>query len=204
MSGAIGAFVGGETAQDGTEIHCALPGDFHTKNVGGSDGAGLCVYCSMRHAGVWHDESVFAAMFDYMKQFPGGGYPAKVDKMVVKYCQEKGLPKPDYIHVEDSDLDILKSACQTGHLVMTTYSFSPTGRYRGQRIAHMVNLVHADDRHFVILDNNYMPKDPANPDNYEWLTPEEFRRVSSQGGGNYWAMILLKPGAPLPPKNPKE
>lgn len=57
--------------------------------------------------------------------------------------------------VEGSDLERLKLACRTGRMPGVTYAFSPTGRYGGARIAHMVNLVHADDQWFAVLDNNY-------------------------------------------------
>jgi hypothetical protein len=38
------------------------------------------------------------------------------------------------------DLDILNRACRTGRMPSVTYSFSPTGRYGGQRIAHIILL----------------------------------------------------------------
>jgi hypothetical protein len=194
----IDAVVGGEVGLDGTELQCPLPGDFHTKNVGGSDGAGLCVFCSMHHAGVWQNDAVFTGLFDWMKHHPGGGYPDKVDRMIEQFCREKNLPMPDYLQVEGTDLEILKAACRSGRMPGVTYSYSPTGRYGGQRIAHMVNLVHADDRHFVILDNNF----PGSA-NYEWLSPAEFQKTYS-GGRSGWAVIPLSPGPPLPPHNPKE
>jgi hypothetical protein len=96
--------------------------------------------------------------------------------------------------VESGVRVILKLACKTGRMPGVTYSFSPTGRYGGRRIAHMVSLVSADDRHFVILDNNY-------PGTYEWMTPEEFTR-SYTGGGQGWAVILLAPPPSPVPVNP--
>ena len=72
---------------------------------------------------------------------------------------------------------------------------TPIGRYGGQRIAHMVSLVHASERWFAVLDNNY-PGETA----YEWLSPDEFRRVWDEGNGT-WAMVLLTPPPPGPPKN---
>jgi hypothetical protein len=76
-----------------------------------------------------------------------------------------------------------------------TYSSSPTGRYGGSRIAHMVSLVHADDRWFAVLDNNY-----PGANLIEWMTPQEFQRTwTGMGGG--WAVILLAPPPPPPPVN---
>lgn len=113
---------------------------------------------------------------------------------MVKQCAaELGLPEPDYIQVTGKDLEILKAACASGRMPGVTYSFSPSGRYRGMRIAHMVNLVHADDRYFVVLDNNYVTGEK----HLEWLSPQEFARVYAPG----WAVIPLKPGPPFAPMN---
>jgi hypothetical protein len=137
-------------------------------------------------------------LFQWMRHHPGGGYPAKVDRMIQQFCQEKHLPRPDYIQVEGADLEILKAACRSGRMPGVTYSFSPTGRYGGHRIAHMVNLVNADDKHFVVLDNNY-----PGSSHYEWLSPEEFHKTYT-GGRSGWAIIPLRPGPPLPPHNESE
>jgi hypothetical protein len=184
-----GASVGGPE-RDGVRINCELPPGLHQKNTGGSDGAGLCVYASARHAGRWQNDPAFAGLFDWMRKYPGGSYPAKFKKTLEAFCREKGLALPPYVQVEGSDLEILKLASKTGRMPGVTYSFSPTRRYGGQRIAHMVSLVHADSGHFVILDNNYIGADA-----YEWLTPEEFKRTYT-GGRSGWAIILLVPGAP--------
>lgn len=188
----FGATVDGET-HNGVEVQLPLPPDFHTKNVGGTDGAGLCVFDSMHHSGIWCDEPVFAAIFDYMKNHPGGGYPDKVAKMVKQCAKEMGLPEPDYIQVTGKDLGILKEACRLGRMPGVTYSRSPTGRYNGRRISHMVNLVHADDNWFVVLDNNYVTGEK----HLEWMSPDEFLKTYSPG----WAVIPLKAGPPFPPSN---
>jgi hypothetical protein len=55
----------------------------------------------------------------------------------------------------------------------------------------MVHLVHASEKHFGVLDNNF-------PRSYEWLTPEQFLK-SYAGGRTGWSVILLAPPpAPLP------
>src|SRR5207253_8849189 len=79
------ARVAGAALEDGTEIDCDLPASLHVRNRGGSDGSGLCVFASMRHSGLWSDEPVFAALFQWMWTRPGGGYPQKVDRMVERY-----------------------------------------------------------------------------------------------------------------------
>lgn len=191
----VGAQVGGTTAPDGTEIQIDLPGELHQKNTGGSDGAGLCVYASARHSGLYQNNTVFAELFQWMRQHPGGSYPEKFDRTVEEFCREKGLPKPAYLQVEGKDLEVLKLACKTGRMPGVTYCFSPTGRYNGQRIAHMTSLVHADGRNYCILDNNY-----PGANQYEWLSEDEFQR-SYTGGKSGWAIILLDPGPPPPPRN---
>jgi hypothetical protein len=185
------ASVGGPVAPDGTEAQCDLPPELHLKNRGGSDGSGLCVFASMTHSGRWQNDPAFSAVFEWMWSHPGGGYPEKVDRVVEQMCREKSLPKPSYLQVEGGDVEILRTACRNGLMPGVTYSFSPSGRYGGQRIAHMVSLVHADERWFGILDNNY-------PGTVEWLTPDEFRR-SYTGGGGGWAVILMKEGPPPVP-----
>jgi hypothetical protein len=148
----------------------------------------------MRHSGLWHDEPVFSGLFEFMFSRPGGGYPQKVDRMVAAFCKDKKLSRPDYIQVEGSDVEILRSACRAGLMPAVTYYRSPTGRYGGRRISHMVSLVAAGERWFAILDNNY-------PKSYEWLAPDEFRQCYT-GGGSGWAVILLRPGPPPVPRPP--
>lgn len=194
LSAPVGAKVGGATNEDGTELQCDLPGALHQKNKGGRDGAGLCVFTSIAHAAHWQNVPLLEDFRDWMTKHPGGGYPEKVTKMIEQIAKEKGQPVPDYLQVQNNDLEILKAACASGRMPGVTYSSSPTGRYRG-RIAHMVSLVHADDRWFVILDNNY-----PGADKYEWMSPEEFIKTYS-GGRTGWAVILLNPPPPPPPRN---
>jgi hypothetical protein len=192
-----GAVVGGFTAPDGTEAACDLPVDLQQKNAAGRDGAGLCVFASMRHTGRWQNDPVFGGLFDWMKSKPGGGYPEKVDRMIQQYAGEKKLPLPDYVQIEDSDLEILKLACKTGRMPAVTYSYSPSGRYGGQRIAHMVSLFAAGEgpQHFwAICDNNF-------PGTLEWMSEAEFKKVYTGNQGSGWAIIHLNPPPPPPPHN---
>lgn len=188
----FGAKVGGSIAPDNTtELHCDLHGSQHLKNKAGSEGSGLCVFTSIDHAARWQNVQQLVGFRDWMTKYPGGGWPEKVTKKITEICKEKGVSEPKYIQIENKDLEILKSACSAGLMPGVTYDHSPTGRYNGQRIAHMVSLVHADNNWFCILDNNY-----PGVNQYEWMTPEEFRSVWSG-----WAVILLSPGPPPPPTN---
>lgn len=189
----VGAKVLGRVHEDGTEIRCDLDPTLHQRNTGGSDGAGLCVFASMRHTGLWQGSEVFAGLFQWMRKHPGGSYPSKTDQMIDRFCKETGKPKPRYLQVEGGDLEVLRKACQSGRMPGVTYSFSPSGRYGGSRISHMVSLVHADSKWFVVLDNNY-PGKADKEEVYEWLTPQEFARSYAPG----WAVILLDPPGPPP------
>lgn len=191
------ASVGGKTAPDGTEIQIDLPAALHLKNVGGSDGAGLCVFTSISHSARWSNVGLLENFRDWMKRYPGGGYPSKVDQKIAQIAKEKGVPPPAYLQIEGGreTLDVLRAALASGRMPGVTYSFSPTKRYGGQRIAHMVSLVHLDDKNAAILDNNY-----PGIDKYEWISVEEFLQTFT-GGRSGWAVILLDAGPPPLPWN---
>lgn len=192
---ATSARVAGPLLEDGTEVDLDLPARLHVRNRGGSDGAGLCVFASMRHSGLWADEPVFMALFEWMFTRPGGGYPEKVDRMVQRYCTLEGKALPPYVQIEGSDLEPLRRAVQAGLMPGVTYYRSPTGRYGGRRIPHMVSLVAAGPKWWAILDNNF-------PGTIEWMSQEEFLRSYTDGSGKGWAIILLTPGPPPLPRNP--
>lgn len=187
---ALAGSIGGPE-KDGVRIACELPNEWHIRNRGGSDGSGLCVFASCSHAGRWQNEPVFAGLFEWMWRYPGGSWPQKTQQKIEQLAKEKGLPAPDYLQVEDADLELLKAACRSGRMPGVTYCTSATGRYGGRRIAHMVSLVHADDRHFVVLDNNF-----PGENQYEWLSPDEFRRTYMCNGKAGWSVVLLSPPPP--------
>lgn len=186
----------GNVANDGTQAQIDFPHKRRVKNVGGRDGAGLCVFTSIGMQADWQDVDAMKAFQKFMRSRPGGGHPTKVRDMAEQLCQEQGVPVPDYLQVEGDDLELIAKAIANGHMVAVTYSRSPTGRYNGQRIAHMVNLVAAragPQKLWGVLDNNYI-------DEIEWMTEEQFKQ-SYTGMGGGWSVILLDAGPPLPPKN---
>ena len=191
----VGASVGGNVAPNGVEVQIDLPGSLHLLNTGGRDGSGLCVFCSIAHSARWQNVPVLEDFRDWMKKNPGGGYPSKVDKMIRQVCVERGQLIPPYLQIESTDLEPLVKACRTGRMPAVTYSYSPTGRYGGGRISHMVSLVHADPERDLwgILDNNY-------PRTIEWMNTVEFRRTYNAGGKG-WAVVLLACGPPPVPRN---
>lgn len=180
---------GGPT-RDGEVVTIDLDKSQHLKNVGGTDGAGLCVFTSITHSARYQWVEALLGFRKYMEGRPGGGWPEKVTAEVQRYCDKNGLQKPTVIQHAAGDMEFLKVALRTGRMPAVTYDGRDGVFYRG-RIAHMVNLVHLSDRWAVILDNNY-------PGQYLWMSPEEFRsRWLGNGGG--WAVVLLdSPPPPVP------
>lgn len=194
------AKVGGKVAPDGkTEIQIDLPGSQQSKNIGSPppNGPGCCVFRSIDHAARWQNLPALQQFPEWMvsKHIAGGGWPAKVSELIPEIAADRKLPVPDYVQVQGSDLTILKLATATGRMPAVTYGISPTGRYGGSRIAHMVNCVHATDTYFAVLDNNYIGES-----NYEWMSPTEFSQSYTINGGG-WAVILLDVGPPPAPRN---
>jgi hypothetical protein len=191
-----GAKVGGNVAPDGTEIQIDLPGEFHRRNVS-SRGEGCCVQTSIGHSARWQN---IPALIDFQKWVQekglrGGAGPSSVDTRIPRCCKDRGYPVAEYVQIQGRDTGILKAALRSGRFPAATYSESPTGRYNGKRISHMVSMAHGDEKWVAILDNNY-----PGPTNYEWMTWDEYMRVCNRGG-SYWAVILLSPGPPPPPRN---
>lgn len=175
---------------DGVEVNCDLPTELHLKNRGGSDGAGLCVFASLTHAGQWCDEPVAQHMFEFMFTRPGGGYPTKVDAMLKACAAEMRLPVPSYIQHTGGDPEFIERALATYRYVSCTYDGRDTaygGVYSG-RIAHMVNCVYLGQKWAVVHDNN-------TPGRWLWLPRAAFLE-RWKGGGGGWAVVLLRPGPP--------
>ena len=178
---------GGPTAPDGGRATVDLPAAQHMRNVGGSDGLGLCVFTSVEHSGRWQSIRALDGFQAWMRRRPGGGWPEKLDDMLARYCRETGAAIPAYIQHTGGDAEFLEAALRTDRMPCVTYA----GRddfYRG-RIAHMVNLAHLDETKAAIVDNN-------RPGVWVWMTRAEFlARWRDMGGG--WAVVFLD--APPPP-----
>lgn len=193
----VAGTVGGNRAPDGREIHCDLPADLQRKNST-SKNQGCCVWTSIHHAAHWQNVPAYQEAPKWIQehQIAGGAYPGAVQKYLPQMAKDRGVKEaPVFLNYEGSDLELLRLACKTGRMPGVTYSFSPTGRYGASKIAHMVSLVHADEKWFAILDNNYIGESQI-----EWLTPEEFKKTWI-GSGSGWTVILLNPPHPPVPKN---
>jgi hypothetical protein len=183
--------IGGPVAPDGkTEVTCDLPANLRTKNVGGRDGAGLCVFSSIGHSARWQHENRLEDFQKQMRAEPGGGYPQKVDAMIKKYG-----PGTPYLQYEGKDPTILRQALATGRMPSVTYNGHCPHYGMGRSIAHMVNLVYLDDHWACVLDNNFI-----GDNDLVWLSAKDFIQRWT-GGGNGWAVVLLSPGPPPVPHN---
>jgi hypothetical protein len=182
--------IGGPTAPDGkTEVACDLPVDLRTKNVGGRDGAGLCVFSSIGHSARWQHETRLEDFQQKMRAEPGGGYPEKVDAMIAKYGAGTA-----YLQYEGKDPQILEQALASGRMPAVTYN-GHDPHYGNATIAHMVNLVFLDDRWACVLDNNFVEENSL-----VWLSRHDFLQRWT-GGRSGWVVVLLAPPPPPVPHN---
>ncbi len=176
---------------DGETTSVSLPAELHLRNRGGSDGAGLCVFASLSHAGRYQAVPVAEAIFEFMFRYPGGGYPEKVDTMMRRCARELDRPVPEYLQHTGGDANVLELALATGRYPCVTYAGRDSQFYRS-RIAHMVNLIHLSSQLACIHDNNF-------PGKYLWMRRRDFLdRWRDMGGG--WCIVLLdSPPPPVPP-----
>lgn len=180
-----------EPTHNGTRATVDLPTSQQMKNVGGSDGAGLCVFTSLQHAARWQNIVDLEGYREWMRKRPGGGYPDKVDKTLAAYCREKGVPVPKYVQHTGGDIEFLELALKTGRCPCVTYAGSDDFYRYG--IDHMVNLAYLDEDEAAIIDNNRVGT-------WLWMSRKEFEsRWRARGGG--WAVVFLAP--PPPPYNGK-
>ena len=184
---------GGLVSPDGTEeIMCPLPASEKKKNVGGSDGSGLCVFTSIEYTARWANERALFDLQQYMHTQPGGGYPEKVDKIMATFA-----PSVQYIQCTKSDLSLLKEALASGRMVAVTYCGMDMHYGAHHRVPHMVALEHLSDKWAAVSDNNF-PGD----NQVVWMSPQEFIKRWKGMDGTGWAVILLQPGpTPIPRRN---
>lgn len=180
-------FVNSGPVYNGTRAVVDLPVSQHMRNVGGSDGYGLCVFTSLQHSARWQGVYSIEGYRRYMESRPGGGYPSKVDATLKAFCQSKGITVPDYIQHTGGDDGFLDLAIRTGRCPSVTYG-GKDGFYRSG-VYHMVNLAHIDADSAAIIDNN-------RPGVWVWMSRRDFLfRWRDMDGG--WAVVLL--GPPPPP-----
>lgn len=178
------AEVGGPVLH-GYEPQVDLPVSLRRKNVGGSDGAGLCVFTSIEEAARAQNVEALYFLQDLMRKEKGGGWPEKVDEMMKKYA-----PGVRYLQYQGKDPSVVKLALKTNRLPCVTLSWSE--RYGG-KVAHMVTSPFLDQGYGMFLDNNFIADDQL-----EGMSEAEWVRRWSLGGGG-WCVVLLDVGVPPVP-----
>lgn len=202
---------GGPTSA-GVRATADLPVSQHLRNTGGVDGLGLCVFTSAEVASRWQS-SALTGFQQWMTRQPGGGYPEKLEEMVVRFCRETRRDIPPYVQHTGGDEQVLDLAVRTGRMPCITYA----GRddfYGDQVIAHMVNLAHLDAERAAVVDNN-------RPGVWVWMSRKQLldrwrgvdangrpltvptRRGPMQVGGG-WAVVFLDPPPPPYAAKPAE
>lgn len=185
----VGTQEGGKVSPDGkSQVQTDLPVSQKMKNVGGTDGAGLCVFTSITWAMRYQNEPDGTHFRKDMQGERGGGWPEKVDQMMKKYA-----PGVKYIQDTSGDPEILRAILDSGRMACVTYNGHDC-HYSGS-IAHMVDLVCFDGKWACVSDNNFI-----DDSQFVWMSPEEFiQRWKGTGGG--WVVCLLSPPPPPVPHN---
>jgi len=177
----------------GRVARASMPLTLYIRNTGGSDGAGLCVFTSIYHTGVY--QGLWLQDFrKWMERRPGGGWPEKVDRMLKQYCQEKNVSLPDYIHITGlKQMDLVEKAIASGRMVCITWG-TDYSHYNGQTIAHMVNCVHLDKEWGAIVDNNF-------PREILWVKRPIFDSYAAwtgrRGSDGFWGIIFTDGAMPV-------
>lgn len=189
--------VGGDVSPDGKEpVAIPFPVELRRENIVSPRGSnqGCCVHTSAHHIALWQSIPQWKEFPAWVqsKGIPGGANPGLFKQRTTAICKERGLPEPAYIQVTGGKnvVDMIKLALRTGRKVGATYCYSPTGRYGGARIAHMLNVVHCTDQWVAVLDNNYIDK-------LEWIPADQFLPVlAGRSGQDGWIIVALNPGPP--------
>jgi hypothetical protein len=170
---------------ESVEVVCDLPKEQQVKNFGApKDGLGLCVFASMDMLARWHNVLPLIDIIHKIQE--GGGYPEKVDRVIKQHA-----PGVKYIQYEGASPEILDAAMSERRAACVTYGYGE--RYgQGKTIAHMVILVHLDQKCACIVDNNF-------PGTYEWMSRDEFLKRWKHPDGKGWAYAFLEsPPPPIP------
>lgn len=181
----------GEPALEGRSANAPIPSEFHIKNEGGSDGAGLCVISSVLANGSYQgvpgleggagEAGKQSTLWRTAKSRPGGYYPEKLAELV-----DEVMPGEGYASFLDTDPAVLDRLSKMGYAIGLTMN---TGElYDWQKISHMVSNVHFDWANDLAchVDNN-------RPGVYVWTTAKEtLRRAIDGAAGEYWAWIWTR------------
>lgn len=194
MLAACGVSLGGWVeigpGRDSTAIDCDVPASMRIRNTGGTDNAGLCVWASAQMAASFQNTKELLDIFKYMQTQPGGGWPARVDKIM-----KERAPGVKYKQYEGDSLDFIQEGINSGRPVCVTLGLGPEKIYGGQTIAHMVLCVGMNEKETAILDNN-------DPENIWIIETSEFKKRFIHPNTSGWAFYTLNPPPPPVPRLP--
>lgn len=173
-----GEVVTTEPAYRGERASAPIGREYHIRNEGGSDGAGLCVYSSVIIAGAYQgvadlDRLKQSRLWHYAKARPGGSYPEKLarDLNAVYPLEQTGEKWSQYTGRDTSVIDKLSRA---GYPVCSTMDTGALYDYK--KIHHMITLAHYRANGWAcVVDNN-------NPGQYHWMPATEYDRRAFDGG----------------------
>lgn len=141
------------------------------KNWLGNKREGSCVWASTITLLRWQGR--YATAEKIRKKYGNGEWPedwmAKMEKEGLRYSS-----------ITNGDVSFLETACRTRRGAAVTIMGG----------AHMVNLVHLDDKWACLIDNN-------DPGNYKWVPRASF--IAEWQASYGWALtVVYTPAAPLP------
>ena len=167
-----------EDRYQGQAASAPIPDKYHMRNEGGSDGAGLCVYCSVIMAGATQGVADLAkvkesALWKHAKSRPGGSYPEKLAKdLNAVYPYEQWGEK--WQQYTGTDFGVLEKWSNEGRVVASTMNTG--GLYNYQPIHHMINVIGFRSGGYAgVVDNN-------EPGVRRWMPAKEFERRAIDGG----------------------
>lgn len=189
----VGSFRRGGPSTGRKEVAVHLPESQQIRNKRGRDGSGLCVFSATDMGANFQNVTACIGLRDYMTQFDGGGYPAKLAEYIRKMAAANRMPVPPFVQVTNGDVAALELMLKTGRYPGVTYSGND-GVFYHEPVAHMVNLVFLDAEEAAIQDNNF-------PGEYLWMSRKDFldRWGGRVNGG--WAFCWLAPPPPPIPVN---
>lgn len=173
----------------GTEANAPIPAHFHKRNEGGSDGAGLCVICSIKINGDYQGVPNTDLLWQTAKGRPGGYGPGKLQSLL-----DEVMPAEKWASYVGTDPTILHKLSALGYPIGSTMN---TGALYGYRpIHHMISLVHFDRERDLacVVDNNQ-------PGVYSWMTAREYYKRWLDGGSG-WAFVWIRKANALTPLGP--
>jgi hypothetical protein len=170
------------TTYRGTTANAPIPPEFHIRNEGGSDGAGLCVISSILANGRFQDvpgleRGKDSELWRTAKVRPGGYSPAKLEALV-----NEVMPDELWASSVGTDPSILAKLSALGYPIGATMNTGSSYYY--QPIHHMISLVHYDNEWACVVDNN-------DPGKYHWMPASEFAKRWIDGGVG-WAWIWTR------------